>query len=97
MREDACIPILSKYDIIRTRLWGGGGHSGLNEYPLPNGQLLEAKKRSGKLQTKNLIGAAAYKLCLYSLYSIKYDILCIESCVGRWNIALKNRGRLKRD
>ena len=31
-----------------------------------------AKKGVGQLQTKNIIGALAYNLCLYSLYFIRY-------------------------
>ena len=64
------------------RLPGGlGGHSGLNRsrgaeamnakfqgQSTPFG----AKKGGGQLQTKNILGALADNLCLYSLYFIRY-------------------------
>ena len=65
---------------------GGGGHSGLNGYPLPNdhqsgsgehrnsGTVISFwGKRGGRsTQTMNIIGALAYTLCLYSLDFIRY-------------------------
>ena len=38
----------------------------------------EPKKGGGQLQTKNIIGALASHLCLYSLYFIRYMGFFIE-------------------
>ena len=35
------------------------------------------KKGGGQLQTKNIIGALAYNVCLYSLYLIRYTAFFI--------------------
>ena len=36
-----------------------------------------------KLQTKNIIGALAYNLCLYSLYFIRYMAFLYRKLLGR--------------
>ena len=66
---------------------GGGGHSDTEWLPTakrPRGEEamntkiqgrstpFGAKKGGGQLQTKNVIGALAYYLCLYFLYFIGY-------------------------
>ena len=35
------------------------------------------KKGGGHLQIKNIIGALAYNLCLYSLHSVRYMVFYI--------------------
>ena len=39
--------------------------------------IMRAKKGGGQLQTKNIIGAVQLKLCLFSLYFVKYIIYTV--------------------
>ena len=71
-------------------LGGGGGHSGTEWLPTAKRprragavNSLEAKKGGGQLQTKHLTRIVAHKMCLFSLYFLKYMMFITLN--GLWN------------
>ena len=72
---------------------GGGGYSGIEWLPtakwLRRAEVANVKKNRGsKLQTKRLTRIVAYKMCLFSLYFVKYMFfITLNGIWINWNSA----------